>query len=119
MQEGVYTVTFTAGDTGTPAETGTVDVVITVGDNPTPIEQSEDIIEDVIEFDLPTNVENSYMANLQKVADFIEQGKIQAAINQLNAFINKVNQDYSQGILTQSERDSLMTVAEDLIDDLN
>jgi len=118
-QEGIYTVTFTATDTGTPSEAGVIDVVVTVGDNPTPVEQSEDIIEDVIDLGLPTNSENSYMANLQKVAGFIEQGKIQAAINQLNAFINKVNQDYTQNILTEAQRDDLVDAAEDLIDDLN
>lgn len=117
-QEGVYTVTFSATDNGTPAETGSMDVVITVGDNPTPVEQSEDLIEDIVTLDIPANVENSYMANLQKVATFIEEGKIHVALNQLNAFINKVNQDYAQGILTQEERDQLVDAAEDLIADL-
>jgi hypothetical protein len=117
-QEGIYTVTFTATDNGLPVETGTVDVVITVGDNPTPVEQSEDIIEDVIVLDLPTNVENSYMANLQKVATFIEAGNIQAAINQLNAFISKVNQDYNQNEITLQVRDNLVALAEALIGDL-
>lgn len=117
-QEGVYTVTFTATDNGTPAETSTLDVVITVGDNPTPVEQAEDLVDTVVTLDLPQNVENSYLANLQKVAEFIADGKVQPALNQLQAFINKVNQDYARGILTTAERDELIGMAEHLIGEL-
>ncbi len=116
---GTYVVTFIATDDGTPAESASLDVVITVGDNPTPTEQAEDLIEDIITLDIPQNVENSYLANLQKVEQFILEGKITAALNQLQAFKNKVNQDYSQGILTQAERDELIAAANQLISDLS
>lgn len=117
--EGVYTVEFTAIDNGSPAESSVLSVAITVGDNPTPVEQAEDIVDDVIELVLPQNVENSYLANLHKVGQFILEGKITAAINQLNAFINKVEQDYQQELLTTQERDSLVTAATNLIADLS
>ncbi len=117
--EGVYLVTFTATDTGTPTESASIDVVITVGDNPTPVEQAEDLIEIVVTIDIPQNVENSYLANLQKVGQFIAEGKITAALNQLNAFKNKLQQDYQQGILTQAEYEQLMDAANALIADLN
>ncbi len=117
-QEGIYVVTFTVTDTGIPQTNSSIDVVITVGDNPTPVEQAENLVDDVITLDIPQNVENSYLANLLKVEEFIEEGKITAAINQLDAFINKVNQDRQQGILTQAEANALIDAAEDLIADL-
>ena len=115
---GVYTVTITATDNGLPVESASTEVVITVGDNPTPIEQAEDLVEEVITIDIPQNVENSYLANLQKVGQFILEGKITAAINQLNAFVVKITKDYQKGILTQTQYQSLLTAANDLIDDL-
>lgn len=117
-QEGNYIVTFKATDNGTPSETGTVDVAITVGDNPTPTEQAETIITTVIEANLPTNTENSYLANLKKIPPFIEQGKIQPAINQLNAFITKVEEDYTNGEISQEVYDTLINLANNLLADL-
>jgi len=116
--EGVYVATFIATDNGTPVESVAIDVVITVGDNPTPTEQAEDLVEDVIVLDIPTNVESSYLANLKKVAKFIEQGKIQPAINQLNTFINKIGTSLAQNLLTQQEHDELLAAANNLISDL-
>lgn len=115
---GVYTVTITATDTGTPIESVSTEIVITVGDNPTPVEQAQNLIATVTTIDIPQNVENSYLANLQKVEQFILEGKITAALNQLNAFKNKVQQDYQQGILTQAEYTQLMNAANELIADL-
>jgi uncharacterized protein YcnI len=117
-QEGVYTVTFNATDDGAPVETGSTDVVITVGDNPTPPEQADNLVDTVIGYDFPTNVENSYLANLKKVKTFIEEGKVQAAINQLEAFINKAENDFANGTITQAIRDDLVGLAEALIADL-
>ena len=117
-QAGVYTVTFVATDDGLPVETGIIDVVITVGDNPTPTEQAQYLIDDVVALGVPQNVENSYMANLHKVERFILDGKINPALNQLQAFVNKVGQDLQQGILTTEEHDNLLAAAENLITDL-
>jgi hypothetical protein len=117
-EEGIYTVTITATDNGSPVETSALDVVITVGDNPTPVEQAEDLITLVTDFSLPTSFENAYMANLQKVGTFIEAGNIQAAINQLNAFINKVNQNYAQGKITLVQRNAMVAAAQSLISEI-
>ena len=116
--EGVYMVTFIASDDGSPQESAELTVVITVGDNPTPTEQAEDLVEDIVVFAFPANVENSYLANLHKVEQFILDGKINAALNQLDAFVNKLNQDYNQGVVTQQEYDSLLGAANNLIADL-
>lgn len=117
-QSDVYVVTFNATDDGSPSETGSIDVTVTVGDVPTPEEQAENLVEQIINIDVPPNVENSYLSNLKKVEIFIQEGKIQAAINQLNAFINKVNQDYAAGTITQSVRDELIGLAQALLADL-
>ncbi|MBP6924082.1 MAG: DNRLRE domain-containing protein [Candidatus Pacebacteria bacterium] len=117
-QAGVYVVTFIATDNGMPNTMATYDVVITVGDDPTPMEQAEDLIEEVINLDIPLNVENSYLANLHKIEQFIADGKIQPAINQLNAFMNKLDQDVDHDVITQNEYYLLMEAAQNLIDAL-
>jgi hypothetical protein len=118
-QEGVYTVSFTATDNGTPSETSYLNVVINVSDSLTTTEQVEAIISIVIALDVPNSAINSYLANLKKVGEFIEQGKITPALNQLHAFINKIEQDYAQEILTQEEYDDLIQAVNNLIVDLS
>lgn len=117
-QAGSYIVTFKATDDGSPSEIGTIDVVITVGDDPTPTEQADSLVSKVLGYNLPKNVENSYMANIKKLKIFIEEGKIQAAINQLNAFIVKVDQDYMNGGISQEIHDDLIGLAQALLSDL-
>lgn len=99
-------------------ESGIWVVLQTYTGEPTPTEQAASLILDVVDLDLPNNLENSYLANLYKVEGFIGSGLITPAINQLNAFINKVNQDYNQGKITQQVRDDLVASAQNLIDDL-
>lgn len=110
-QSGIYTPTFTATDTGLPIEMSSIDVVITVGDNPTPTEQTQALIDTIVSYTLPQNLMNSYLANLQKIIPFIEAGQIQPAKNQLQAFITKVNQDYTKGKLTLTQKDELLAAA--------
>lgn len=113
---GVYTPTFIATDNGSPINaSSSIDVVITVGSNPTPVEQSQVLINEILFADLPIETENSYLANLNKVAPFIEQGKTTPAINQLNAFIQKVNQDYVHGAITLADKDAFVNLAQSLI----
>ncbi|MBI2120470.1 MAG: putative Ig domain-containing protein [Parcubacteria group bacterium] len=118
-QAGSYVASFTATDNGTPIASSVLDAVITVGDVPTPTEQADTIINVVIHYDFPTAVENSYLANLRKVPKFIEEGKITSAINQLDAFIQKVNQDAASGLITQATGDELIALANALKNDLN
>ena len=117
-QAGVYTPTFTAADNGVPSASSTLDVVITVGSNPTPTEQVQTLVDTTIAANLPNNVTNSYLANLNKVGMFIDQGKTQQAINNLNAFIQKVEQDYLHGTITLAQRDSFVALAQDIISEL-
>jgi Tol biopolymer transport system component len=117
-QAGYYIVTFNSTDNGIPPKMGSTDVSITVGDNPTPIEQAEYLNTLVISYSFPTNIENSYLANLKKVAIFIQDGQTQAAINQLNSFIVKVKNDYSSHKISQEVRNQLIRLTEALLEDL-
>lgn len=119
QQEGNYSnIEFSVTDDGIPIGSDTEIITITVGDDPTPIEQARKLVSIVIAYDLPKNVENSYLANIKKVEKFIEEGKIQPAINQLNAFILKVDQDYMAGYITQVIHDNLISLAQALRADL-
>ncbi len=119
MQAGVCVVIFVATDNGLPVEQAMIDVVITVGDDPTPVEQAAAIVGVVVGYNFPTNIENSYLANLKKVENFIQNGQVTSALNQLNAFIVKVNADYGRSIITQVVRDNLLAMAQLLIAVLN
>jgi surface protein len=117
-QEGVHIVTFITDDGGLNFSTSTLDVIITVGHESTPTEQAEELTEVVTTIIVETNIQNSYLANLQKAAIFIEDGKLTAAINQLNAFIQKVEQDYAQGIITIGQYEVLVQAGLGLVEDL-
>jgi hypothetical protein len=117
-QAGNYTVTLIATDSGSPAETATFDLTITVGDNPTPLEEADLLIQTVVAAQLPKNLENSYLANLKKIRPFLEDGKLMPTLNQLDAFIQKVTQDFQQGKLTAAQKGTLLALATDLQADM-
>lgn len=117
-QSGAYIVQFIATDNGTPNLATLLEVPLTIGDNPTPTEQAEAVVDVVVDYNFPLNVENSYLANLKKVAKFIEEGKIAAARNQLLAFIDKVENDMTAGVIGQTEGNELLALANALLDDL-
>lgn len=117
-QSGMYNVTFTATDTGTPALSSQLNVIISIGDVPTPCEMSAKIVSSIESYNLAKAVENSYMANLKKVCPFVESGKFGPAINQLNAFTQKVNQDAAHGIISGAVGDTLVEMAENLVEKL-
>lgn len=87
--------------------------------HPTPEEHAADLVDVVLGLNLPQNIENSYLAHLKKVSTFIEKGKTQPAINQLNAFVHKVAQDYQHGSITLTVHDALIALAAHLIADLS
>lgn len=117
-QAGAYIVQFIATDNGVPNLASLLEVPLTVGDNLTPTEQAAAVVNVVVDYNFPLNVENSYLANLKKVAKFIEEGKIAAARNQLLAFIDKVENDMTTGIIRQTEGNELLALANALLDDL-
>ena len=115
-QAGVYAVSFFATDDGEPAATGQIDVVITVGAVQSPTDLTDTVIDDILsDPEMPQEVENSYVANLKKVNGFIADGKINAALNQLEAFIQKLGQDVDHGVISQEEGDLYAMMAQDVI----
>jgi len=81
-----------------------------------PTDLTDTIIDDIVNDPvLPLEVENSYTANLKKVNAFIADGKINAAVNQLEAFIQKCGQDVDHGIITQEEGDLYTMMAQDVL----
>jgi Putative Ig domain len=115
---GVYTPTFIATDNGSPVASSSVDVVITVGSNPTPSEQDQTLTNTVVSYNLPSNITNQYLQNLDKAAQFIQSGRANKAISELNNFISKVNNDYSHGNITLAEKNQMVTMAQALINAL-
>ena len=77
------------------------------------------LVDTVLGLGLPTNVENSYMANIEKVNTFINNGQTTAAINQLEAFIGKVEQDITHGDISQADGNNVIGMANDIISGLN
>ena len=114
-QAGTYTVVFYASDNGTPSMTGQLQVAIIVGDVPTPCELVDRIVQTVMGLHLRKSVENSYMANLKKVCQFIEEGKIVQAIIQLDVFIVKVVVDIAIRQISKEAGDNLINMAINLI----
>jgi len=60
-------------------------------------------------------VVNSYFANLKKVEIFINDGQLGAAINQVDAFIQKCAQDTEHGIIPAADGEYLLMMARDLL----
>ncbi len=114
-QAGVYPITFTAIDNGDPAISVPHEVTVTVGNVPTPIELSDALVADVIALNLPRNIENSYLGKLKKVSGLIEEGKISNAIQKLEDFIEKVEQDITQNKITSAVGLPLIAQAQALI----
>ena len=69
--------------------------------------------------DLPKEIDNSYDANLKKVATFLEINNITPAINNLNAFIRKVERDIEKASISAFDGEALIAMATDIINQLN
>lgn len=121
---GNYTATFYATDNGTtngssdPKSCDT-SVFIAVG-KPTPSALINDIIKYILNLHLAKDVENSYIANLKKVDGFVTSGQKIPAVNQLNAFIQKVNQDLKKGgLINPADANLLIQWTNELIGVIN
>lgn len=96
---GNYTVAFSATDDGDPNLTNDLYVFISVGDVVAPGEMIEEIVEIVTSAGLNLSEElvNSYVANVKKVPIFIEMNRLTPAVNQIDAFIDKIDKDITNG----------------------
>ena len=114
-QAGTHVITFYATDNGFPVETAELDVVITVADI-SPMDLSNVIMDMYSDYlSLPNNVLQSYDANMKKVANFIGKGKLKPAINQLQAFISKVEKDIIKGLIEPQDGEMLIGMAEEVV----
>jgi len=107
---GNYTVTFGAFDGIIKSESV---VVITVN-QPSPSEISAAIVNIVLNLHLDKSVENSYIANIKKLDDFIARGNKTPAINQANAFLHKVEDDISKGKISAEDGELLILMGTEL-----
>jgi hypothetical protein len=76
-----------------------------------PVELANKLMNTILSLTLAGPVENSYMANLKKVSQFLETGKTIPAVNQLNAFIQKIKADIRQGKIDPEDGNYLITQA--------
>jgi len=82
-----------------------------------------DVIIDAIEDLLADGAVNSGQANslirkLENVQSRIASGRIEPAINQLNAFVNEVSDFVATGVLSMAQGDALIAAANNVITDL-
>jgi hypothetical protein len=118
LQEGTYTVTFVAEDNWQPPESSSIGVPITVGNIPNPIVLAENLVSAVTNSGLPNNLVNKYLANLKKIGEFIADGKITPAVNNLFAFMCKVEEDLAKGLISQTLAESFLFQSNEISEDL-
>lgn len=118
-QAGIHTIVFYAQDNDPlDPKRGQMEVVISVGEV-TALDLANRIIDTVTSLELPKQVTNSCLANLKKVPIFIQSNKVTPAINQLNAFVSKVEHDMEIGKIGTMDGNNLIKMASDLIAMLN
>lgn len=113
-QVGDHLISFVATDAGVPPASSQVDVAISVGVLP-PTDLNTLLIQQILALNLPTNVVNSYMAHLKKVNIFVQDGRVGAALNQLEAFIGRVQGDVAAGLVTPADGEFLINLAREIV----
>ena len=61
---------------------------------------------------------NSLISKLENAQASLDRGRVNAAINQLNAFINEVMSLVADGVLDPAEGEALIAAARNVISDL-
>ena len=109
----IYAVTLTVTDDDDLTGTDTAEITVQ-----TPAEATGDLITTVEDFELPTGIEQSLTASQEAAINALERGNEEAAISQLNAFINYVEALQRAGKLTEEEADALIAAAQRIIDSI-
>ena len=86
-----------------------------MGDSfPHPEELTGELIVEVESLDLPRGIENSLVSKLEGALDALDRGQDNAAVNQLNAFINQVEAQRGKKI-SEADADALIAAAQEII----
>ncbi len=109
---GIYTVNLTVTDN--KGGTGTYSVVIVVN---TAVEAIENLNDDILDMELPSNIKNDLLSKLNNAINFLNNNKPNQAISQLLEFINIVEAQRGKKI-TEDQAVYLITVAQWIIDDI-
>jgi hypothetical protein len=109
---GIYTVTLTVTDDDGDVDTDSIVIVVLNNE-----EATGEVIDTVEELDLPKGTEDSCTSKLDNAIKSIEKGKENAAINQLDAFINHIEAQRGKK-LTDEEADECIAAAQWIIDNL-
>ncbi len=110
---GIYTVTLTVTDNDDNTRTDTTTITVQ-----TPAKATGDLITTVESFELPKGIERNLTAPLEAAINALERGNEEAAIGQLNAFINHVEALKRAGKLPEEQADTLIAVAQRIIDNI-
>jgi len=81
------------------------------------IQQTQNLISDVEDLELPDGLEKSFISKLDGAISALEKGQDNAAINKLNAFINQVKAQRGKKI-TEEQADELMATAQWIIENI-
>ena len=115
---GFRTIVSDFGDP-TQGQTGFAPRDVAVATLKTPIEQIENLIEEVLDLPSQSNLKNNQinglLAKLNVAIDSIQAEEIQDAISQLGAFINQVNAFVNSGKITVEQGQSLIDQANAVI----
>ena len=114
-QTGVYPLYFYAQDNGVPPLTSELGVIVTVGQVTSPVDLNRTLLAEILARNPAEPVVNSYFANLKKVEIFLNEGQLGAAINQVDAFIQKCTQDIEHGSIPAADGEYLLMMANDLL----
>jgi len=113
VDSGTYTVILTVTD-----DDGDMDVVSVLIVVENPAGTIESIIEDIEDMNLAKGIETALISKLNAAINSLDKTHINAAINQLNAFINQVESQRGKK-LTDEQADSLTVAAQWIIDDIS
>ena len=109
---GTYTTSLTVTDDSGGTDTYSLIIIVQ-----SPVEAIENLIDDVLDMELPTSIETALLSKLNNAINFLNSNQPDAAISQLEEFINKVEAQRGKKI-TEEQADYLVGKAQAIIDSI-